>query len=232
MQALPHAVLGQDHPQYLGLSASEEGGAALLARFVPVRSGAIRSVVGTECPILVRPGGGGKKSRRKAAWNPPIRDRASRRAVWEQLRRGNVASISTDHAAWPIETKQRSMLRASAGTPGLETLLPLLVTAGADQEIALPALLGYVTWRPGEIFGLGGRKGRLATGFDADLAVFDARRKVVFDASSSATNARWSPFDGFGLAGRVEATYVRGQEVYGDGAVVGAPGGGSWLRRG
>ena len=66
----------------------------------------------------------------------------------------------------------------------------------------------------------------------ADLAVFDARRKVVFDASSSATNARWSPFDGFGLAGRVEATYVRGQEVYGDGAVVGAPGGGSWLRRG
>jgi allantoinase len=164
--------------------------------------------------------------------NPPIRDRAARSGLWEHLQDGNIASISTDHAAWPIETKQRSMLQASAGTPGLETLLPLLVTAGADHEIALPDLLGYVTWRPAEIFGIGARKGRLATGFDADLAVFDARRTVVFDASSSATNARWSPFDGFELAGRVEATYVRGREVYRDGAVVAAPGSGSWLRRG
>ncbi len=164
--------------------------------------------------------------------NPPIRDRAAQRGVWEQLRRGNVASISTDHAAWPVETKQRSMLSASAGTPGLETLLPLLVTAGAGRELALPELLGYVTWRPAEIFGLGRRKGRLATGFDADLAVFDARRNVVFDASLSETNARWSPFDGVELDGRVEATYVRGRQVYGDGAVLGAPGSGSWLRRG
>ena len=156
--------------------------------------------------------------------NPPIRDEQSREDLWRALQDGRIATISTDHAPWPIEKKQSSMLRASPGAPGLETLLAAIFTEGEKRGVALPELLGYLTWRPAEIFGLGDRKGQLAVGMDADLTVFDARTPHRYDAAQSLCSAKWSPFDGREFAGRVVATYVRGEIVFEDGSLVGEPG--------
>ena len=164
--------------------------------------------------------------------NPPIRDEESMQSLWQMLREGQIASVSTDHAPWPIETKQRSIIQASAGMPGLETLLPILLTAGRRREFPLPELMSYVTWRPAEIFGVGDRKGKLAVGLDADLAIFDVRTPWTFHASASWTGAKWSPFDGHEFDGRVEATYLRGKLVFADDQLVAGPGCGQWLRRG
>jgi allantoinase len=163
--------------------------------------------------------------------NPPIRDEAAHEQLWELLREGRIATVSTDHAPWPSETKQRPILRASAGMPGLETFLAGMVTAGLKRGFPLPELLGYLTWRPAEVFGLAGRKGRLAVGLDADVAVFDARAPWTFHAAETPSAADWSAFDGWSFAGRVEATYVRGRRVFEHGRVVGPAGGGQWLQR-
>jgi len=163
--------------------------------------------------------------------NPPIRDDAAREGLWRALRAGRVATVSTDHAAWPYETKDQPILRASAGTPGLETFLPLMVTEARRRMVPLPEILRYVALQPAEIFGLADRKGQLQEGLDADVAVFDARQPWSFSAAGSVTNAKWSPFDGRELAGRVEATFVRGEVVYDGERVVGEPGCGRWLRR-
>ena len=163
--------------------------------------------------------------------NPPIRDEAAHAQLWRLLRDGEIATVSTDHAPWPIETKQRPMLRASAGMPGLETFLAGMVTAGLRHDVALPDLLGYLTWRPADVFGLGDRKGRLAVGRDADVAVFDPRTPWTFHATDTPSAADWSAFDGWTFTGRVEATYVRGRQVFADGRVTGAAGDGAWLRR-
>lgn len=162
--------------------------------------------------------------------NPPIRDEAACEGLWEALAEGRIATVSTDHAPWPIETKRRGILQASAGMPGLETFLPSVVSAGLRRGFGLPELVGHLTWRPAEVFGVGDRKGRLAVGFDADLAVFDTRSPWTFRAADAVTSAKWSPFDGHEFAGRVEATYLRGELVFADGGVVGEPGGGRWLR--
>jgi dihydroorotase-like cyclic amidohydrolase len=106
-----------------------------------------------------------------------------------------------------------------------------MVTAGLQRDFPLADLLGYLTWRPAEIFGLADRKGRLAVGLDADVAVFDARAPWTFRAADTPSAADWSPFDGWSFAGRVEATYVRGRRVVEDGRVVGAAGSGAWLPR-
>jgi dihydroorotase-like cyclic amidohydrolase len=124
------------------------------------------------------------------------------------------------------------MLDASSGIPGLETFLPVLWTETMRRGADLPVVVGYVTWRPAEIFGLAQRKGSLEPGKDADFAVFDARRPWKFDASRSHSSAKWSPFDGRDLAGRVEAAFVRGRQVAAEGEVVADPGYGIWLRRG
>ena len=167
----------------------------------------------------------------EAKVNPPIRDEESQRELWRLLRDGKIATVSTDHAPWPIETQQSSMLRAAAGGPGLETFLPVVFTAGRRRDFPLAELLGYLTWRPAEVFGVGARKGRLAPGHDADITVFDARTPWTFDAKQSLSSAKWSPFDGYTFDGRVEATYVRGDLVFEDGRVIAAPGSGEWLRR-
>jgi allantoinase len=163
--------------------------------------------------------------------NPAIRDAGAREGLWADLSAGRVATISTDHAPWPLEAKQRPMLQAASGMPGLESFLPVMFTEAQSRGFPLPELLEYVAGRPAELFGLGGRKGRLLPGLDADVVVFDAREPWEFDASRSFTSARWSPFHGLSLAGRVVATFVRGQPVYEAGTLVAERGAGHWLKR-
>ncbi|MBS1881725.1 MAG: TatD family hydrolase [Actinobacteria bacterium] len=163
--------------------------------------------------------------------NPPIRDADSREVLWELLGKGAIASISTDHAPWPLEAKEGGSLAAASGVPGVETLLPVIFTLATRRELPLPDLIAHLTSRPAEIFGIADRKGRLEVGLDADLAVFDPRSPWTFRAAEAESRVGWSPFDGVELAGRVEATYVRGRLAYRDGEVVGEPGSGRWLRR-
>ena len=164
--------------------------------------------------------------------NPPIRDAGVREGLWRDLLGGRIATVSTDHAPWPLERKQPPMLDSSSGIPGLETFLPVLWTEAVRRGADLPAVLGHVTWRPAELFGLGRRKGSLEPGKDADFAVFDTRRPWTFDAGKSHSSAKWSPFHGREFAGRVEAAFLRGRQVAREGEVLANPGYGVWLRRG
>ncbi|HYW22813.1 MAG TPA: amidohydrolase family protein [Terriglobales bacterium] len=163
--------------------------------------------------------------------NPPIRDAAAREGLWADLWAGRVATISTDHAPWPLDGKRRPMLRAASGIPGLETFLPVVFTEAAARGFPLPELVELVAGRPADLFGLGDRKGRLRPGLDADLTVLDARQPWTFDASRSLSSARWSPFDGRAFTGRVEATFLRGRPVYEAGRLLAEPGTGRWLAR-
>src|SRR5207237_4971937 len=104
---------------------------------------------------------------------PPIRDSSAREGLRHDLLAGRIATVSTDHAPWPLERKQLPMLDASSGIPGLETFLPLLWTEATRRRADLASVLGYATWRPAELFGLAHRKGSLEVGKDADFAVFD-----------------------------------------------------------
>jgi len=163
--------------------------------------------------------------------NPPIRDVAAREGLWADVWAGRVATVSTDHAPWSLEAKQRPMLRAASGIPGLETFLPVVFTEADARQFPLPELAELVAGRPADLFGLGARKGRLAPGMDADVAVLDARQPWTFDAARSLSSARWSPFDGRPLAGRVEATFLRGRAIYDSGRLLAEPGTGQWLAR-
>jgi len=164
--------------------------------------------------------------------NPPVRNAVARAGLWEHLRAGHVAAVSTDHAPWPLEAKQRPMLRAASGVPGLETFLPVMFTEARARDLPLPDLAEAIAGRPADLFGIGDRKGRLAPGLDADVAVLDARAPWTFDAGRSLSSARWSPFHGRELAGRVEATYLRGRLAWRDGELLAEPGTGRFLQGG
>jgi dihydroorotase (multifunctional complex type) len=169
--------------------------------------------------------------------NPPIRCAADREALWAALEDGTLDVVATDHAPFARHEKEAALgdvLSAPPGHPGVETLLPLLMTAVAEGRLTLERVVELISERPARLFGLYPFKGVLAPGSDADITVFDPRERRTLrrgDGESRAADCNLL-FDGFEVAGRVHATIVNGALAYHAGEVVGAPGLGRIVRPG
>jgi allantoinase len=171
-----------------------------------------------------------------AKYNPPIRDRASMEGLWPFLTDGTVDYIGSDHGPFLPREKEPGMediFLAPAGGVGFEERLPLLLTAVRDGRLALDTLLWCASEKPARAFGLFPRKGIIAPGADADLALVDTEHPFRIDRKRMLTKARDTArlYDGREVVGRVLATWVRGRCVFSNGAAdVGARGWGRWLR--
>ena len=146
--------------------------------------------------------------------NPPLRSVADRRALIEGLTDGTIDAIATDHAPHAFHEKQVEFERAAFGITGLETALPLALTA-LHHHFKLPLwrIIELLASNPAKIFGLHGR-GTLAVGSHADVTLFDPKKKWTFDASQSKSKSRNTPFDGWSFTGKAVATIVGGKIVY------------------
>ena len=118
------------------------------------------------------------------------------------------------------------------GLPGLETLLPLVYTHGVlGGRLSLEELCMKLSTNPARIMGLYPRKGAIMVGADADLAIIHPTATRTVSPSTMETNADWSPYDGWELAGFARTTLSRGEVIVDDYAVVGREGRGQWLPR-
>ncbi|MBK8135349.1 MAG: dihydroorotase family protein [Chloroflexi bacterium] len=154
---------------------------------------------------------------------PGLKSAADRDALWGGIESRVVDIVESDHA--PHTREEKSSAAPPYGVPGLETTLPLLLTAVAEGRLSLNRVIELVSYAPCALWGLTPPKG---TGCMVDL---DA--KYVFDASETQTKCKWSPFDGMTLTGRVRQTFIRGVEVYDGEQVRAQPGFGKnvWARR-
>ena len=169
--------------------------------------------------------------------NPPIRQASDRDALWAGLDDGTLDVIATDHAPYARREKEAAIgdvLSAPPGHPGVETLLPLLMTAVADGRLTLERVVELVSERPARLFGLHPFKGVLAPGSDADITVYDPRERRLIrrgEGESRAADCNLL-YAGREVAGRVHATIVNGALAFHDGAITGAPGLGRIVRPG
>ncbi len=164
---------------------------------------------------------------------PPLRDKASQAGLWEQLRDGAIHAIGSDHCGFGLAQRDGvdDFSKVSAGIPGVETTLLLLYTFGVQrQRIGLPDLVRLLCTNPAKIFGLFGRKGDLAAGYDGDLVIFDPRPERVLSQRELHSRAGFSPYEGLTVQGKVRTTISRGQVVYDDGQVVGSASHGRFLK--
>jgi dihydroorotase (multifunctional complex type) len=159
---------------------------------------------------------------------PPLRTAADREALWDAVRDGTLALVASDHAPFLAHEKIGvDPVVAPQGLPTVELLVPAMLDAAARGVLTLEAAVALLTTEPARRFGLDGRKGTLAAGADADIAVFslgDARPLRVEDLVSRAAGCA-EVFADVPLRARVERTIVGGRVVFADGAIQGSGGG-------
>jgi dihydropyrimidinase/allantoinase len=166
--------------------------------------------------------------------NPALRSPASVEGMWAALAAGTVDVIGSDHSPFLVEEKAPfadDMWGALPGAPGLESLLPLMLTAVADGRLSLEQAVALTSGNAARIFGLRD-KGEIRVGADADLAIVDLGHEGTIDTTrwltrSKGTAAVWH---GRRVRARVTTTVVRGRAVLRGGELVGPPGIGRLVR--
>ena len=147
-----------------------------------------------------------------AQMNPPIRGAAHQSALWSAIESGLADVLGSDHSPHTREEKARPYPASPSGMPGVQTLLPIMLTHVAQGRLSLERLVDLTSHGAQRIFGLAD-KGRMAEGFHADLTLVDlaARRTITHD--QMANRAGWTAFDGFQARGWPVATIIRGRAV-------------------
>jgi dihydropyrimidinase len=180
-----------------------------------------------------------------AKWmcSPPPRLKSDQAALWRALALNDLQTISSDHAPYRYDAggklsggPQSTFKQIANGLPGLETRLPLLFDAmvsKARPEFAgggLQAFVNLTATQPARIYNLAG-KGSIAVGLDADIAIWNPRRKVTLSDALMHCQTGYTPFAGRSVTGWPETVLVRGAPVIEDGELVGRAGSGRHLPR-
>jgi dihydropyrimidinase len=166
---------------------------------------------------------------------PQLKKPADMERLWQGLRDGEVSVVSTDTCTFNREQKamwEGDWTKIPMGMPGLETLLPLAYTHGVlAGQIDIETMCRKLSTNPAQIMGLAPRKGLIQVGSDADIAIIHPDKTIKVDPTTMETNADWSPFEGWELAGFSRTTLSRGEVIVDNYKVVGSAGRGQWLPR-
>jgi dihydroorotase len=164
----------------------------------------------------------------KAQQNPPIREQRHQDALWQALNDGVVDVLGSDHAPHTLAEKARPYPASPSGTPGVQTLVPVMLTHVNAGKLTLRRFVELTSAGPQRIFGMAG-KGRLAVGYDADVTLVDMQARRVITDDWIASKSGWTPFHGFEAHGWPKATIIRGRVVMSDDELL-LPGGGEPVR--
>ena len=149
----------------------------------------------------------GHGHRGRAEVRPRLATQKDVDALWENL--AVIDCFATDHA--PHTLAEKDGANPPPGFPGLETALPLLLTAVDDMRLSLEDLVQKMYLRPIEIFNLPQQP---QTWIEVDdHAVYEIQ------AAEMKSRCGWTPFQGWKVKGRVRKVVLRGREVYRDGKV-------------
>jgi dihydropyrimidinase len=166
---------------------------------------------------------------------PPLRATADAEALWRGLADGSIDTIGSDHAPWTRALKMDGagdVRRARPGVAELDTMLPLLYTEGvATGRLTLERFVALTATNAARLFGMYPRKGTLAVGSDADLVVWETRGRRTIRDEDLFSRAGHSVYRGRELRAWPAATVRRGEVVFEDGKIVGAPGTGRSVPR-
>jgi dihydropyrimidinase len=175
---------------------------------------------------------------------PPLRPAAGgdRAALWAGLTQGPISAVASDHSPRPKAMKEpgwKNIFHDEAGnvipfgSPGLETLVPLVYSEGVvNRGLPLTWMARVLAENPARMFGLAPRKGAIRPGADADLLIWDPTGEGAIRVADHRGIAGWTLYEGFKTHGRPWMTLLRGEVLLDQGKLQQQPGFGRFLQRG
>src|SRR5712671_2853613 len=149
--------------------------------------------------------------------NPPVREARNQQRLWDAIADGTIDVIATDHAPHSPEEKTRNDIwTVDCGFPGVETQMPLMLTEVNSGRFSISDYVRWSTTNPAKIWGLYPRKGAIAPGSDADIAIVDLAREWSIDDAKLQSLSKITPFHGRRVKGLPIHTLVRGRFVMKD----------------
>jgi dihydropyrimidinase len=167
--------------------------------------------------------------------SPPLRDEDTQSKLWEGVRDGLIAMVTSDDAAFSWEAKllgKDRFDRCPNGIPGVETRFPLLYSEGAAKgRISLPRFVDLVSTSPAKLFGLAPQKGSLFPGADADIVLFDPQTKWTMSQESLHMATDWSAYVDIEISGKICKVFSRGELVIDGDRCLAKKGRGQYIHR-
>ena len=156
-----------------------------------------------------------------AQMNPPLRNAHHIAGLWTGIQQGVADVLGSDHAPHTREEKSKPYPASPSGMPGVQTLVPVMLTHVANGKLSLERFIDLTSAGAQRVFQTA-NKGRMAEGYDADLTLVDLKARRTITHDQQASRCGWTPFDGFEATGWPMATIVRGRVVMRDAELIGA----------
>ncbi|MGB7318221.1 MAG: dihydropyrimidinase [Planktotalea sp.] len=171
--------------------------------------------------------------------SPPLRDAATQTALWQHIQSGTFDVVSSDHSPYRMDDTGKLAHGMDApftvianGMPGIGARLPLLFSEGVGKgRISLPEFVALSSTNAARLYGLLPKKGTLAVGADADIAIWDPNKRGRISADNQHDNAGYSAFEGWEVTGLPVTVLSRGIRVIDGGALHAQAGHGQFLAR-
>jgi dihydropyrimidinase len=175
-----------------------------------------------------------------ARWmcSPPLRETSDQEALWQALGRGDLQIVSSDHAPYRLDETGKfsagpspNFKQIANGMPGVEARLPLLFDAMVSKgRLGLQKFVEISAEAPARLYNLP-RKGAIAVGADADIAIWAPDRRVTLTAARMHDRTGYTPYEGRDVVGWPETVLSRGRPVVEAGTLQAKPGSGRFLKR-
>ena len=169
---------------------------------------------------------------------PPPRDAGNQDLLWRGIAGGVFQVLSSDHCSFMFEGTSGKKIHGPEphfrhvppGVPGIEARLPLMFSEGVGKgRIDINTFVAVTATNAAKIYGLYPRKGTIAVGSDADIAIWDPDMRVTISADMLHENLDYTPYEGFEVEGWPVMVISRGEVIVKDGDVLAKPGRGEFL---
>jgi len=172
--------------------------------------------------------------------SPPMKGKESQDAIWEGIKRGDIATMATDHCPftqaekdWGIKTKDGkpgNFTTIPNGCAGIENMYPYILSEANKGRISFNKAVELCATNPSKLFGLDHLKGALVPGLDADIVIYDPKMNFTITNDAMHGDTDHTIWEGAKLKGYPVATYSRGNLVFKDGEFLGKRGAGKLIK--
>ncbi len=165
--------------------------------------------------------------------SPPMKGEESRQALWEAIRRGDIATVATDHCPFNSFEKdwgKDDFSKIPNGCAGIENMYPYMLSAANTGKISFEKAVELCSFNPARIFGLKS-KGSLAVGKDADIVIYDPKKDFTITNDKMHSDCDHTIWEGVTVHGYPEKTYSKGMLVFDNGEFLGKKGWGKFVKR-